>query len=384
MGDRPGQRSRDRVAILFDTSVLRGIRVSKPSPEFRLLKRLADRGRVELFIPEMVLREWEHQLSAPSDKALQNFEAALATLSETPTLRNDRRVARLRAIDALSAESLKSVRDAARQSVSKTLGNLGFKQIDLGIDCLHDVLDRYFGGQPPFEKQKARADLPDALVLASVRRANARSGDVIFVCADDRLRAAGESEGVLSVASISDALRLDRIAALHEDAEFAIWWEKNVVAQVDGIRVNDARIVAEVTTALDHALLDEQIAHPDIPDDNHTAVITGVSGGDLVEIRWDQAESLGEGLLSVPVVYELDVDLHFYVYRGDLVEVPEWVFVARGNYEDDHYFSAEAMKRARFSARLVMGYTREVMATSITSVLPDLSLEDLEFDGFVE
>lgn len=77
----------------------------------------------------------------------------------------------------------------------------------------------------------------------------------------------------------------------------------------------------------------------------------------------------------------------FYVYRSDAFDLPEWVSVSGGDYEEDHYFEADGTREARYSARLVVGFDRSIMTDlPRTLKLADLKfeVEDTTFEGFVD
>jgi hypothetical protein len=102
-----------------------------------------------------------------------------------------------------------------------------------------------------------------------------------------------------------------------------------------------------------------------------------------MSVSWDEAESLGEGLISVPISFEAEVELDFYVFRSEAFDVPDWVNVSMGDFEEDHYFEASGSRRARFNARLVLGFTDKVMAGQAKLGEAELSVDEVEFEEFV-
>jgi len=246
------------------------------------------------------------------------------------------------------------------------------------------AIDRYIAGQPPYASKRGRKDIPDALVLAGARRARNDEGTAIFVCGNERLRKAAEAEGLTVAESLTDALKLKAISSLHSNAKFALWWEGHLSEVVKTIEDDQEALDTLLQDILVNVVAGATLCQGDIPDDSHEAFVQCAGSFTDIKIKWDQAESLGEGLMSVPMSFETTIDLDFYVYRGDAFDVPDWVSVSYGDFEDDHYFEASGTREGRYTARLVLEFPEAAMEITPDLTEMEIAVEDAELDDFVE
>lgn len=372
------------LAIAFDCCVLVAMRQDTPPPEFRLLQRLAAAGKVSLHVPEMAAREWISRRAAPAAAAIVALESGLKGLRRLHSLSRQEAAGAILGSEHLTGESLQRLRDGSFSWHAAEMHRLRIASIPLVAEDWRLVLDGYFEGAPPFGGEKSRSDLPDAMVLAGVRRLCGASPRMAFVCADTRLRRAAESLGIATAASLVNLLKLDSVAALHSDPEFALWWERNIRAAVAAIVPHDEELASFVVEHAAAMIGPHTISHYEIPEDNSQARIWGLMDVDNVAIDWNGAESLGEGVLSVPMTFESEIDLEFDVFRGEAFDVPDWVSVSYGDFELDHYFEASGVRQARYTARLVLEFAAAIKDRPVTLEEAEISIEDAEFEDFTD
>jgi hypothetical protein len=260
---------------------------------------------------------------------------------------------------------------------------LGLDVIELQPSDMRPVIEAYFGGMLPFSAKKAREDFPDALVLAGVMHVFQSHNDAIFACNDERLRRSAEAQGMTVAASVPEILKLKNIAALHTNTQFAVWWEGHFDIVKSRIKRREADILKDLENRLINEICTKTIEHPEIPEDNNEAWVASAS---ILEISldWEAAESFGEGLLSIPLQFEADVDLEFSVFRSDSFEVADWVKVFFGDFEEDHYFEACGSRRACYQARVVMEFSEALRNDEAEMDDAEFMIEDVKFDDFVD
>lgn len=370
--------------VVFDTSILTGIKVESPSPELQLLQRLQQSGKIELLVPEMAAREWLGQRAEPAQRALDQLLAALKDVQRHPSLAEQSVIKSF--LDSKKTKELSPevVSAASEKWHASRLRALGFTAIAFELGDLTFAIDRYIAGQPPYASKRGRKDIPDGLVLAGAFRARSGTKTAIFVCADERLRKAAEAEGLTVAESLPDALKLESISSLHSNAAFALWWESNLSQVVAAIKSDENALDALLQDSLVNVVASVTVRHGDIPDDNNEAFVQSAGPFTDIVIEWDQAESLGEGLVSVPMSFETTIELDFSVFRGDGLDVPDWVSVSYGDFEDDHYFEASGTREARYTARLVLEFPESVMKSSPDLSEIEIAIEDAELEDFVD
>lgn len=378
-----GAAPTNAIPIVFDTSVLTPIRPTQPPAELRLLQRLATAKHVRLLIPEMAAREWLSQLTAPAISALDRLGKATRDIQRQESIKDLPSWVATGVTDALAGEVLSQIADLARSWYETKLRALCIRSIPLQEDDWRDTLDRYFGGWPPFGDVKSRKDIPDALVCAGVLRALSEDSRTIFVSADCRLRKAVSNEGCAVATSLPDLLLMDSITGLHSDPEFALWWEGHLRDVIGSLRKESARLVELLSGEVPNAVCNQTISHYEIPEDNHEAFVQGSDEPDEIVLEWDKAESLGEGLLSIPIVFNAELLLDFMVFRGDALDVPDWVSVSIGDWEDDHYFEAEGFPVGKYNARAVLEFAGSSKDCALSPDDAEVSIQDAELQDFV-
>jgi hypothetical protein len=369
--------------VVFDTSILTGIKAESPSPELQLLQRLQQSGKIKLLVPEMSAREWLGQRAEPAQKSLDQLLAALRDLQRHPSLADQPVIKSFLESKKTKELNPEDISAASEEWHKSRLRALGFSAIAFELGDLTFAIDRYIAGQPPYASKRGRKDIPDGLVLAGARRARSGATTAIFVCADERLRKAAEAERLTVAESLTGALKLEAISSLHSNVAFALWWEMHLSEVVNSIKKEPDALNDLLQNLLVNAVAGVSIRHVDIPEDNNEAFVHSAGDFTDIEIEWDKAESLGEGLVSVPLSFETSIDMDFHVYRGDAFDVPDWVSVSYGDFEDGHYLEASGSREARYTARLVLEFPDSVMQST-----PDLSdikiaIEDAELDDFV-
>ena len=372
------------LAVVFDTSILTGIKVESPSPELQLLQRLQQVGKITLLVPEMAAREWLGQRAEPAQRVLDQLLTALKGAQRQPSLAEQPAIKQFLECKETKSLDVGEIASASERWQASWLRALGFSLIPFEFGDLSFAIDRYIAGQPPYASKRGRKDIPDALILAGARRARKDEGMAIFVCGDKRLGKAAEAEGLTVAESLTDALKLPAISSLHSNAKFALWWEGHLSEVVKTIKDDQEALDTLLQDILVNAVTGVSVRHGDIPDDNHEAYVQSAGDFTHIEIEWSEAESLGEGLMSVPISFEASIELDFSVYRGDAFDVPDWVSVSYGDFEDDHYFEASGTREARYTARLVLEFPEAAMEMTPDLTEIEIAIEDAELDDFVE
>lgn len=364
------------IAVVLDTSVLSGLNVRK-SLELKLLGRLCKDRKLDLLVPSVVFNEWVGQQTEEWLRRLREAQSAVFPLKEAPAELGLKCVGNC-------LEELDHVRKVRTEALVTALSN---QLLGLGMRVLKDdsiditsVLDGYFNAKPPFGSRRSRTDIPDAFILSQIAAIKGGYGTVLVAVADGRLGKAVTAIGGTVCSSLGGVLAAEPIVKLSQDQQFHIWWENNVPKAVEAIRVRglDQAILEGMVI---QELHDKHVGHADIPGDEQEARIVGVASP-YCEIKWEQVESVGEGILKAPVEVEAELYLAFEVFKGDAWDVPDWVQVRDGDWANDHYFDASGTRRAKYCGSVSIGVP-PCDPKDIGEEL-DFSLSDLVFEGFVD
>lgn len=373
--------------IVFDTSILRRISVSKPSPEFRLLQRLAGAGKVELLMAEIVAREWFSQLTEPTIGAIDELAGAIRKIERQESIASTELISQLFEIGLHTPAVTTKLRADSAGWYRRQMASFGIRQIPHEDADAKAVLDDYFDGNNAFASRKSRKDFPDAFVYAATKRQFDIDSRSIFVCDDKALRNAISRQGVTTAASLQQLLEMQAIRSLHSNAAFALWWENNISSTIKGLKrleEEEQWFTEFVTDTVSSELRGRAIHDDEIPSDDRRAIVEHAKVQNGIIYDWDDANSLGEGVLSVSITFTAVVELSFGVFRGECFNVPQWVDVSIGDFEEDHCFDASGSRLAHYTARFVLELHSEIMTLDIKDTMIEYSLEEIEFQEFVD
>ena len=320
-------------AVCLDTNVIRSTKEN--SPPFQLLVQLAKAKSVKVLIPEIVLEERRTQWREQHIKSVQEAGKALRSLEAEPVISEkvegefNPSIAKL---DELDIEQL---------SIERYERFLKENHFELRLITLDDAKlawGWYFSGKPPFKELKNRKDIPDAHILASAKAIADAAPEAFFVVGDKAmLEAAEEVDGLEVYKTIDELISSQRFLQLRKELEVEKKWQKLKTL------VSDTAIKEHVAKfALEHGdeLIDWQEIHDSsIPEDNHTANVH--PNGPPSSVSVGEVEDWGAGFLRCPVSFSVEALLQFLVFRGDAFDVPDWVSVSIGDFENEHYFEAE-------------------------------------------
>ncbi|MEM9066139.1 MAG: PIN domain-containing protein [Planctomycetota bacterium] len=371
----------ERPCLVFDTSALRRLTTRDPGPDYRRLLNLAREERVRLAIPEMAARELFDFYGDHGRKVIDQLRTTLDKVTSARFWEMIPRPLRERIETSELADSktYDTLTNSVAANARRRFTSLGLDHIVLDQQDWRFVLDRYFQGLPPFDAPKQREHLPDAMVLAGLLKAKENGWDPIFVCHDGPLGKAAASSGFEVVRDVPEALKLKKVRQLHDDPEFAEWWERSFRRTVNVLREEDLDLSAWLSSVTDTAIQGKTVRSHKIPEDNHEAWVSTTGEPNDWEVDWESAESLGEGVLVCPVTFSVELGLEFGVYRADAWDTPDWVSVSFGDPEFDHYFDASGERVGHFEASMILALERSFMDDTEDLESLTLDLRDIEF-----
>jgi|GEM_PF-3265017 len=362
----------------------------------RLLGRLHDAGRVKLIVPQIAALEWASQRA---ESAYQEIRQAIKSLRSlegrtwASSLGEEKAFAeRIAEADSISYEELIG-------HFRTELTCLNFSVLKLKPTDTELALDGYFNGKPPYSAIKSRKDIPDGFIAAAVQRAIKEYGASIFVCRDKRLAESVSSETLDIRLSLEELLSHPEMKKLAADPEFALWWEEHFTALTETLVNQNDELVHDLAAWLSKEGLDtwvsqQTVYHHELPEDNRSAQIESSDTPENIRIDWFNAMSIGEGILAVPVVFDIDMTLAFMVYRGDAVEVPDWVNLSYSGFAEQKYLDAYANREGQLSATLIMNFGNRVRSPENEKALAArfgldfqdvvFELEDIELLDFID
>jgi hypothetical protein len=152
-----------KVRVAIDTSILRGDGGLSSGP-MEALTRFAANGHVEILVPSVVAREF---ISKPSPRieAMEELRKALKNLKKTGLTELHRKITDF---ETSVEEEFDRHETLAKQRFAEWEKRTGAVILPPAADHAAKVMDKYFAGTLPFKSEKARADLPDALLVEAI------------------------------------------------------------------------------------------------------------------------------------------------------------------------------------------------------------------------
>lgn len=212
-----------KVRVAIDTSILRGDG-GLSSGTMEALTRFAENGHVEILVPLVVAREF---ISKPSPRieAMEEIGTVLKNLKKTGLIELHQKI----------TDFETSVREAFDRHETLAIKRFGEWQRRTGAvilppagDHAAKVIEKYFAGTLPFKYQKARVDIPDALIVEAILDLTSE-GPIFVLAHDGRVAKALKTNSAVEVFStikelldsdnFQDALGdIDEVDAEHEHA----------------------------------------------------------------------------------------------------------------------------------------------------------------------
>lgn len=337
------------ISVMIDTNALRG--AGWRAASLGRLFTLSSAGDIDLYMSHVVVEELRTQWLAQYEAQVSATLKAVRVAANDPLLQDRLKTA----WDGVRAaiEPLKDAKAASQASLEAYLAQRKVQVVEVDLEEYQEMLEMYFDGTPPFSGVKSRDDIPDALIYLNTRRIAASVEQLFVVGADKRLAAAiDDIENAKCVSDVDELLLEPDLVDLQAELETQQLWHKLKSA------VTRDRLKPEVESFLkanqDRILAYKEVRSRVIPDDNDTAVISMYD--EIEDVELENIEDWGGGWITIPVTFQCSVLADFYIYRSDAFDVPSWVSVSYGDFEDDHYFEAQAdlelSVQIRLSARV--------------------------------
>ena len=371
-----------QIHIILDASVLpRNLR--SIGHAFGELRSLVQAGLVSVGIPYVALNEWHSQRRTEYAKCLKEFRKSLDDIRRhgwsdhlpPPTAASFREVTST--IESTDCDA-NGIAEVALQAF---ISDFQVEVLQLPDGAAQEVFERYFAGRPPFPAPKERTHLPDAFILQTVIDYCRSHSEASIICAvaDKNLKAAIESEtDAVVFETLKDALQSDQMQQVFCMLQVARDWSEHRKAILHFLEVNTDAIQEHMSGLLVDLLSFESVCSPSIPEDNNEATITGVGSPDNLEMDWDRLAENAPGWFSVPFSVRLEALLEFNVYRADAFDVPNWVHVSIGDFEDDHYFEAEGYAELLIHGWLAFRYSGDELRAESPTLPHEIEVESLQ------
>ncbi|MDM8565971.1 PIN domain-containing protein [Candidatus Halobeggiatoa sp. HSG11] len=169
------------ITLIIDTNILH--QEGLYSHNMQLLMRLSLADHVEIYIPELVKREFLTKKVSYSKDDVQKVHNGLSSI-----------IKRLKNKSTLSSsiidiqQSCRNIENCIEEEINKEFDvwvlNHKINIIPFDINCMNTVMDEYFLGKGVYRRAKSREDIPDAIINSSIMSLKKEKGDLTVILKD--------------------------------------------------------------------------------------------------------------------------------------------------------------------------------------------------------
>jgi hypothetical protein len=358
--------------LILDTNIYRK-NPRRDNLPFSALSRLCKADVVQLYVPYVVLREFQTQQSLQSKKHLTALVSASRSLEALPGTPGDlipvlgQLAAQLAAREAEIGSSTEKVFFDWALDNKAVIVELSANQAQAGMEA-------YFKGEPPLKAPKVRDDIPDSLIFQAVREL--ASSPATVICEDGNLRAACAAiAGVTVFGSLAEFIESadvqDEIGELDVIQKIG-----PIVDALTKLEDETSEFSAAVKRKLGEALMWKKIESRSIPDDNNEATISAYSEPEDIELDFGDAAYFGGGEFGIPFKATLYVTGFYYLFKGDAYR-SEGRSVSLSDH-NDHYYEAEEEFEVDVDGLVKISCNRDALdPAEIDAAITDVSLDSI-------
>ncbi|MBT3047250.1 MAG: DUF4935 domain-containing protein [Candidatus Thiodiazotropha sp. (ex Clathrolucina costata)] len=343
-------------SIVLDTNILHQEGFS--SRNMRLLLRLVKASFVEIFIPDLVRREFvtKRILEAKENLKKSHDQLSLIIKKNTHDLRFQRIIEDAKQNIKL-AES--KIDDQIITGFDNWKDDFKINIVPFESDKIHQVIDEYFLGAGVYKKPKSREDIPDAMINTCITHLLKKKGALIVVLKDGAFKKYLQTvENISIFDSLSEFLdtkevqqKINELDAQIENAEGI----KQYLIESEFSNNLRSYFISKTEEIEDIYLEESDISNKDrLEIDSFGERVEYVRAGNIKDVKVMKPASLSENIFSLDIEFTTDATIY---YCGQYVDYLE----------------------------LGMDDTRDVSLDSMSDGLCDLSeTKSLRFSGLLE
>ncbi|SOD18711.1 PIN domain-containing protein [Nitrosomonas ureae] len=267
--------------VVLDTNIYRQ-NLSRGNLHFKALERLSQGKIVQLYIPYIVMREFQTQQREIYSKDL---DKALSGVTGLTRKQLDRALLdKLKDIKEKLESDSESILDGAESQFTDWAKDIGAKIYPLCIDQTNAALEAYFQGRPPLKSVKNRNDIPDSFIVQSINKLRSEVGEIHAIAEDGKVREAfSDVDKITTYGNLSDFIESGMIQNILKDLDLI----DNIGPVVDAIEKyenDNSEIMNFIAKNVGDAIVWKTFTDPSIRDDNNEATINSYSEAEGVEL----------------------------------------------------------------------------------------------------
>jgi hypothetical protein len=325
--------------VVLDTNIYRQ-NPSRDNLHFRALERLSKGKIIRLYIPYIIMREFQTQqreiYSKDLDKALSGVTGLTRKQLDSALLY------KLKDIKEKLENDSESILDGAEAQFTDWAKDIGAEIYPLCIDQTNAALEAYFQGNTPLNSVKNRNDIPDSFIVQSINKLRSEVGEVHAVVKDGKVRDAFSGDDkITTYEDLPGFIESEPIQNELKDLDLI----DNIGQIVDAIEQyesDNSEIMNFIANNVGKSIVWKTFSDPSIPDDNNEATINSYDEAEDVELHFKEIAYYGNGQFGIPFDLKISVLADYYIFKSDYYCMdPEREHVPHVSDHNKHYFEAE-------------------------------------------
>lgn len=311
--------------LVLDTNILH--QEGLHSHNMQLLMRLSSEGHVNIYIPELVKREYLSKKISESIGKIQDAQHKVLYITK-----KIKRESSLQTHALEAQRNLRNIESILETEITREfdswVANYNIVVIPIDNTCLNSVIDDYFLGQGVYRKEKSREDIPDAIINSSIMTLLHEKFTLTIILKDGAFKShLSTIRGITIHDSVNEFIareenkaKLDELDSLYEKVDSI----KECLSSDNISTTIRDYLIANRTDVEDIYLEDEQITSLE----NLEITTFGQN------INYPEPESIGdfnisniawltEGTFSFEVEFSTIATINYGAYYGEYIEIEE-------------------------------------------------------------
>lgn len=347
------------------------------SARFQALNKLATHGAVMVHIPPVVEGEVRAHIQKRYTENSGLLKKPLKALQKGVKFVDSNDVDCIARFVEFLAEKAPNL---ALAEFEERIGAMQCKRVPLDATQAQRTLDAYFAGEKPFSKVQDKENLPDSLILESIRYLATQFPTIHIVVEDKNLRdACSEIENVQVYNKLEGFLANPECAnKLRETSQ-----RLNIDLALELLKADI--IVLPHIDCYDWAereLPNTTVYDGDIPSDDNEGSVVRVHSCEDPVWQFERSNYLGDGIFTIPVSLHIEAEISYYVFKSELDLLP---YERKKNMavseSSEHFYEVTEVATIRAEAT---GLLEVPLADLAAGDLEDTQLSEILRDGEIQ
>ncbi|TQP34860.1 PIN domain-containing protein [Vibrio cholerae] len=311
--------------VVLDTNILRENTIDKS--DMVMLSRLARESALEVYIPNIVKREFLSQQYLDLSEHCQKISSSLIAIRKKMSNAHPNS----QYIEEMTSQ-LKQLKEGLEEpiydSFSEWMEINSIKEIPFRPVDIVSIVDEYFSGGGVFKKAKHRDDFPDAMISKGIL-ALAEKDPVIVLCKDGNFyEKLSKYENITVLKTLREFLDTPDITSILEELDKKsekIELIKQVLSSDDSQKVLKTFLLSEDASIEDVYLTGDELSGKEnlLLESSYNEDIQFINVSSISAIALGDIRYINDDMYSVDVQFQAETTVNYAAYYGDFISLDD-------------------------------------------------------------